>query len=291
MLWASATVTSSRAGRLIGSASTVAWMMAIGMLVAVPIALVSGPVPVITPTLIFWMAASGLGGVAGIVFAYRGLSLGKVGVVAALASTEGAIAAVMSVIAGEPMTVLVAAMLCVIAGGVAVVALLSGAPEPEAVQAVDAEDAQMFVPARLVRFTAEEQAVLFGAAAAVCFGISIYGTAKLGASMSPIAAVVPVRVIGFAVVFIPLLLSGRLRITRRAVPMVLLIGSAEVFGNAAYAFGAQDSIAIAAVLASQFAALSAIGAFLFFKERLSRYQKFGVVVILVGVAFLTLARG
>jgi drug/metabolite transporter (DMT)-like permease len=266
-------------------------MMAIGVLVAVPVALVSGPIPALTPSLIFWMAASGLGGVAGIVFAYHGLSLGKVGVVAALASTEGAIAAVLAVIAGEAITIPVAAMLCVIAGGVAVVALLSGAPEPRADRGGQTPADDEPNPTQRIRLTSEQRAVLFGGAAAVCFGISIFGTAKLGASMNPVAAVVPVRVIGFAAVFMPLLLSGRLRITRRAVPMVVLIGSAEVFGNAIYAFGAQDSIAIAAVLASQFAAVSAVAAFLFFKERLSLYQRFGVLVIFAGVTFLTLARG
>jgi drug/metabolite transporter (DMT)-like permease len=290
VLWASATLTSSRAGRLIGPSSTVAWMMAVGVMVATPIGLASGPIPALTPDLTLWMAASGLGGVAGLMLVYRGLSLGKVGVVAALASTEGAIAAVIAVMAGEPMTIPVAAMLCVIAGGVAVVAFLGGAPDPEVV--LTGHDAALVAtPAARTRLASETQAVLFGAAAAICFGISIYGTAKVGASMNPVAAVLPVRVAGFVVVFMPLALSGRLRITRRAVPMVVLIGVAEVFGNAAYAFGAQDSIAIAAVLASQFAAVAAIAAFVIFKERLSLYQRFGVVVIFVGVALLTLARG
>jgi drug/metabolite transporter (DMT)-like permease len=125
----------------------------------------------------------------------------------------------------------------------------------------------------------------------VSFGISIYSTAKVGASTTPLAAVLPVRVVGAVGVFIPLLLSGRLRITRRAAPMVLLIGTAEVFGNAAYVVGAQESIAIAAVLASQFAAVAAIAAFILFRERLSLHQRSGVVAIAVGVALLTLFRG
>ena len=265
--------------------------MAVGVLVAVPLALASGPIPAITPNLILWMAASGFGGVAGIMFIYRGLSFGKVGVVAALASAEGAIAAVISVIAGETLTIPVAAMLCVIAGGVALVAFLSGAPDPGAGRSDEAGAEREDTTSRKARVGSERKAVLFGVAAAIGFGISIYGTAKLGASMSPVAAVVPVRVMGLVIVFIPLLLSGRLRITRRAFPMVVLIGTAEVIGNAAYAFGAQDSIAIAAVLASQFAAVAAIAAFLIFKERLSRYQRLGVVVIFVGVALLTLVRG
>ncbi|HEX7590668.1 MAG TPA: EamA family transporter [Candidatus Limnocylindrales bacterium] len=291
VLWATATLTSSRAGRLIGPSSTVAWMMAVGLLVATPLALASGPIPAMTPNLVLWMAGSGLGGVIGLLLVYRGLSLGKVGVVAALASTEGAIAAVVSVIAGESMTIPVAALLCVIAGGIAVVAFLNGTADAAATGAADVADAgEAAAGAKEIRVASERQAVLCGAAAAICFGVSIYSTAKVGASLSPIAAVLPVRVVGVVAVFVPLLLSGRLRITRRSVPMVLLIGVAEVFGNAAYVVGAQDSIAIAAVLASQFAVVTAIAAFVIFGERLSLYQRSGVAVIAMGVALLTLVR-
>jgi len=266
-------------------------MMAVGLLVATPLALASGPIPAMTPNLVLWMAGSGLGGVIGLLLVYRGLSLGKVGVVAALASTEGAIAAVVSVIAGESMTIPVAALLCVIAGGIAVVAFLNGTADAAATGAADVADAgEAAAGAKEIRVASERQAVLCGAAAAICFGVSIYSTAKVGASLSPIAAVLPVRVVGVVAVFVPLLLSGRLRITRRAVPMVLLIGVAEVFGNAAYVVGAQDSIAIAAVLASQFAVVTAIAAFVIFGERLSLYQRSGVAVIAMGVALLTLVR-
>jgi drug/metabolite transporter (DMT)-like permease len=257
-------------------------MMVVGVLVAAPLALLSGPVPAMTPTLVLWMLGSGVGGVAGLLLVYRGLSMGKVGVVAALASTEGAIAAVLSVVAGEHMTIAVAVMLCVIAGGVATVALATGTAQP---------DEAGRGPGAASRPGSERQAVILGAIAAVCFGISIYSTAKVGSSMTPVAAVLPVRVVGAVGVFIPMLLSGRLRITRRAVPMVLFIGSAEVFGNAAYVVGAQESIAIAAVLASQFAAVAAIAAFVLFREHLSLHQRSGVVAIAVGVALLTLFRG
>jgi drug/metabolite transporter (DMT)-like permease len=101
LLWGSATLTSSRAGRLIGPSATVAWMMLIGVAVATPLAIVSGPMPTLSPGLIGWMAGSGAGGVAGLMLVYRGLRYGQVGVVAALASTEGAIAAVVSVASGD----------------------------------------------------------------------------------------------------------------------------------------------------------------------------------------------
>jgi drug/metabolite transporter (DMT)-like permease len=67
-------------------------------------------------------------------------------------------------------------------------------------------------------------------------------------------------------------------------------GVGEVVGTAIYTVGAQDSIAIAAVLASQFAAMAAVGGFIVFGERLTRLQGVGVVAVLVGVAIVTLVQ-
>ena len=271
-LWAAANVTSARSSRLIGASSTVAWMMLVGMLIAAPLAFASGPAPAITPTLAGWLAGSGLGGVIGLLLVYRGLRIGKVGVVTALASTEGAIAAVLAVIAGERLTLPVVAMLCVIAVGIAIVALASG----DATEEVAAAD--------------ERRAVIFGVFAALAFGVTIYSTAQLGKDMPALMAVLPVRIVGVVGVLIPLALTGRLQLTRRAVPMVVLIGAAEVFGNASYVVGSGQSIAISAVLASQFAAIATVGAFFLFHERLTPGQRAGFVAIALGVAMLTAFR-
>lgn len=277
-LWASSTLTSSRSSRLIGAASTLGWMMLIGLVLAIPLALASGPLPPMTPELVGWMAASGFGGVSGLLLSYRGLRIGKVGVVSALASTEGAIAAVLAVIAGERLTMPVLAMLVVIVVGIVAVALATDRPVENAAPTVD-------------ELSAERRAVGYGTLAAICFGVSIYGTAQAGLALPPFAAILPVRVVGTVGVFVPMALSGKLQLSRRAAPMVALIGIAEVFGNASFVVGARDSIAIAAVLASQFAAVAAIAAFFLFRERLSLHQRSGVVAICVGVALLTAFRG
>ena len=294
VLWASATLTSSRAGRLIGASSTLAWMMLVGLVVAIPLGVASGPLPTLTPSTTVWMLCSGIGNVVGLLFVYRGLRIGKVGVIAALASTEGAIAAVISVVAGERMTIPVALTLCVIVVGIAVVALASGEAEETDADGPDSSagaiPASAGHPARHC-FKPAQRAVLWGVAAALVFGLSIYSTARLGASMSPMMAVLPARVVGVVGVFIPLAVAGRLRLTRPAAPMVLLIGLGEVFGNASFVVGSGQSIAISAVLASQFAAISAVAAFVLFHERLSLSQRYGVIAIAVGVAVLTATRG
>jgi len=64
-------------------------------------------------------------------------------------------------------------------------------------------------------------------------------------------------------------------------------GIAEVVGFASFAVGARDGLAVTAVLASQFAAIAAVAAFVLFQERLGRMQLVGVTTIVVGVAILT----
>jgi len=125
-LWAAANLASARSSRIIGASSALGWMMLVGLVVTAPLVPFAGPLPPLTPALAFWLAASGLGSVIGLFFVYRGLRIGKVGPVLAIASTEGAIAAVVAVIAGERLTIPVALMLGVIAVGIAVVALATG---------------------------------------------------------------------------------------------------------------------------------------------------------------------
>ena len=58
-------------------------------------------------------------------------------------------------------------------------------------------------------------------------------------------------------------------------------------GFVSYAIGARHGIAVTAVLASQFAALAAIGAAIFWGERLGRLGVIGIAVIAVGVAVVS----
>jgi drug/metabolite transporter (DMT)-like permease len=92
--------------------------------------------------------------------------------------------------------------------------------------------------------------------------------------------------VGILVIALPLALSGRLRIERRAVPLVLVAGVLEALGSVVYVVGAQHGVATAAVLSSQFAAMAAVGAFILFGERLARVQVAGVAVIAVGIGVL-----
>lgn len=100
----------------------------------------------------------------------------------------------------------------------------------------------------------------------------------------------PARLIGLVALTVPLALSRQLRITRAAAPLVVTGGLCELLGFAFYALGSRHGLAVAAVLASQFAAVAGLAAFVLFRERLSRLQLSGVTIIAVGVAALSVVR-
>src|ERR1700733_2552260 len=118
LAWALSTLCSSRSSRLIDPLSVVAWMMVVGLVIAAPLAARSGLPARLGPGSAAWLATSGVGNVCGLVLVYRALRVGQVALVAPLVSTEGAIAAMIAVIAGESVAPGVALALLAILGGV-----------------------------------------------------------------------------------------------------------------------------------------------------------------------------
>jgi drug/metabolite transporter (DMT)-like permease len=178
---------------------------------------------------------------------------------------------VIALLAGENIAPGVGVTLAVIAAGVCL-------------SAVPADDQPAFHRARHPR------AVLLAVCAALTFGGSLYATGRAGVALPSVWVVLSARLIGTVALALPLALAGRLRLTRRAVPLVITSGICEVAGFYSFTFGARHGIAIAAVLSSQFAALAGIAAYFLFGERLSRIQLAGVVTVLVGVAALSALR-
>src|SRR3954463_5595694 len=118
--WATATLCSSRSTRLIGEGPVLAWGMVVGLVLVFP-ALVAGPGPGdVSSTDLAWLVVGGVGNAGGLLLVYRGLRLGKVGVVAPIASTEGAIAALVAILAGESLSAGVGVALVVIVAGIVV---------------------------------------------------------------------------------------------------------------------------------------------------------------------------
>ena len=266
--FASSSLLSSRSVKIIGSASSVAWAMLVGLVITLPFVFLSG-VPANLSASLPWMVVAGLGNVVGILIAGFALRVGKVGVIAPILATEGAISAVIAAILGESIAPIIAFLLLVIVGGIVLSAV---APDPEPL--------------------AHERpvvAVLLATAAAACFGLSLFAAGNLSDELPISWVLLPARLAGVILILLPLLLTRRLQITRSTAPLVIAMGFTEVIGFICFAIGAQYQVAVTSVLASQFAPIAAIVAYLLFKERLGRLQILGVVVLVVGVTALSIA--
>jgi drug/metabolite transporter (DMT)-like permease len=266
-MWATTTILSARASRLIGAAPVLAWVMLVGLLCVGPVAAWNG-----IPARLGWsegglLLISGAGNVGGLLLTYKAYRIGKVGIIAPITSTEGAVAAVIAVLAGEHLTMGEAATLGLITVGIVLAAVASAEEE-------------------VVR-TNHWRSVVYAGAAALMFGASLYATGRVGDRMPVAWVILAARLIGVGAVAVPLAARRGLVLTRQAAPFVVGCGIAEVFGFVSFTLGSRDSLAVSAVIASQFAGVAAVLAYLLYKERLRGIQIAGVATIGVGVAVLS----
>src|SRR4026209_1235790 len=269
--WSVSILCSSQSARRIGALSSLAWVMLVGCVFTLPAIALAGPVSLGIRE-VSLLGVSGMTNVVGILFVLTALRSGKVSVVAPITSTEGAIAAVIAVIAGEQLAPGAGLVLGAIVVGVV---LAASERHPEAI------DNARFGPITTA---------LLALAAASCFGSNLYVSGPIGPELPLAGTALPARLVGVLAIAIPLILLRRLRLTRAAAPFVLVTGLTEVLGIASFAFGAREGIAIASVISSQFAAIAAVAAVILLRERLSRVQVVGVATISVGVAILAAIR-
>ncbi len=177
---------------------------------------------------------------------YRALRLGKVGVVAPIASTEGAIAAVISIALGEKLTAGVAVCLGVVACGVVLVTMRGRASDVHL------------------------RPSLYALGASCLFGVNLVASSRAGDALGPLWTILVARIVGVSLIALPLILRGSLRPPGRAWWMVAFSAAAEVIGFTFYVIGSHHGVAIPAVLGSQFAAVATIGSFVIFGERIGR---------------------
>ncbi len=299
-LWAAATLCSSRSSRMLGSRVVLAWIMIVGVAVGLPIAVASPPPATVAPSTFGLLFVSGSCYVVGLQLTYAALRVGKVSIVAPIVSTEGAVAAIVSVALGDPIGAISGLMLVAIAVGVVLSSIERARPEVAAGDFDVLADALDEPPIRPVESPAAapppvdppvdaRRTAALAIVAAVIFGIGIVAAGR-SALLVPVSWVaLGARLIGVVAVAVPLSLQGRLRVTRAALPLVIVAGVGEVVGSMLSAWGSRDSIAITAVMGSQFAALAAVAAYLLFGERLARVQLVGVALIVAGVTVLATA--
>ncbi len=310
VLWATATLASSRSSRMIGSRVVLAWVMIVGTIVGLPLALASGVPRDVPPGALPLLALAGVCYSAGLGATYKALTIGKVSIIAPIVATEGAIGALIAVALGDTLALTAAILLMVIAAGVVLAAIEPARPDvpagdielaadaldgPATPAEIEAHaDARAGAQARIDAHRANDadeaartrKAAALAVLAALIFGVGLVAAGKAALLVPPIWVSLSSRVIGLGIVALPLILQRRLTLTRRVLPLVVVAGICEVLGSTASAWGATDNIPISAVLGSQFAAIAAVVAFLLFGERLSRSQVAGVVLIVAGVTAL-----
>lgn len=277
MVFAIVTLCNARSSRIIGARALLGWIMVIGLVILVPFAIADGLPAGLDARAGTWMAVSGIGDVVGLLLAYSALQAGKVGIVAPLVSTQGAIAALIAVLAGEPLARGAAPLLAAIAIGV----FLASAACNGKIRDGEGRDGEIGDQIHRLRASG------FALGAAVAIGASLYAIGQVSVALPVVWALLPSRVLGVLVMTIPVALRGGLRMTRSAAPFVLIAGAGEVLGFALFGFGSRYGIAVTAVLSSLFSALAAIGAYLLFRERLSRVQLAGIGLVVVAVATLS----
>ena len=267
VFFACSTLLSDRAVRRIDPWSVVAWVTFFGLIWTTPFLLAGGIPETLTTDVVRWMAVSGLGNVGGLVLTAFALRIGKVGVVAPIVATEGAIAAVVAASLGESIAPIVAFFLLLIVIGVIIAA---AGPDPAPI-----ENERPLL------------AALLATAAALSFGLSLFATGYISGDLPSAWVLLPARLVGSVAIFLPLLLTRRLRITRLALPLVIGMSMTEFLGFWSFSLGAREAVGVTSVLASQFAPIAAVAAYFLFKEKLGRIQIAGVVLLVFSVSALT----
>jgi len=273
-LWGVAGLVNGRASRLVGAPLAVAWALLTGAVIVGVLAAGSGWQSDAEPADWLWGLAAGVGTIGGLLLSYESYRRGKLGVVAPIVATQGAIAAVLAVATGEPLGVGAGMALAVIVLGVVIVA--GGEPAEE--HAERGRERRSLV------------APLVALAGAASFGFGLFSASQVGDDLNPFWVAFLPRVLGLAAVVVPVALWGGMRLPRPVWPLAAVGGALEVSGLVAFVVAARDDAAVAAVMSSQFAIVTALGGYLLWGERIGRVQVAGVALVLAGVAGLTLLR-
>jgi drug/metabolite transporter (DMT)-like permease len=258
--------------------------MLMGLVIVIPPTAVLASPSRLSPAVLGLLAVAGATNVIGLLVEYVAFRRGKVGLVTAIASTEGMVAAVISAVAGARLSLTTALLLGLVTLGVAVTAAGPGADaSAREERAAEGAGDDAALPRRRIHWG------VLAVATALLFGVCLYTTGRAGEQVSVLWTLVPARLFGSVLLAAPLAARRRLRLTRRALPLVAAAGAGEVLGVLSYAIGARHDLPVAAVLSAQFAALTAVAAYFIHGQRLSRRQVAGLAAVVAGVTLLAAA--
>jgi drug/metabolite transporter (DMT)-like permease len=258
-------------GGLVGRRITVVVLVLatqlVGMVAAMLLAVArSEPVP--APVDIGWSAVSGVLGAVGIMALYRGLAVGRMGVVAPVTGVLAAAVPVVVgiVLEGLPQPIVAAG----IAAAVVAVVLVSRVPGDEGSRSgLDlALVAGLGIGLFNVTLTRVDDALVFGPLT--------------------IARLTSAIAIGLALVA----LRRRPVIPTSLLPAVVLIGLLDMAGNAGFLLAEQTgSLAVASVLSSLYPVTTIVLAAMFLRERITRDHAAGIVLALLAIGLIAAGSG
>lgn len=235
-----------------------------GMLIAAVLAVVRAEA-VPTGIDLVWCGIAGVLGGIGITALYRGLAVGRMGIVA-------------------PITGVLAAIIPVAAGMV-----LEGVPGPLVLAGIGIAIAAVMLVSRAQDEgggRAGLREALVGGVAIGLFGVVIAQISD-GHVFGALTVIRGVQAVLVAVVVI--VARAAWRPQRSALPAILVVGVLDMAGNGFYLLGVQSgALAIAAILSSLYPVTTVILATLVLAERLTRDHAIGIGLAVIAIAFIGL---
>jgi drug/metabolite transporter (DMT)-like permease len=237
----------------------------VGMALALVLGLARGE-PVPEGADLGWSLSAGVAGVAGITTLYRGLAVGRMGVVA---PTTGVLAAVIPVVAGF---------------------VLEGLPPPAVILGIVAALVAVVLVTRAPGHGSDRPSgIAWALAAGVMLGTFNICIGQLSGE-GAFAPLVIIRLVQ-AAVLVALIVLWRQpwRMPGDVLWRLVLVGALDMTGNAAFILATQaGQLAIAAVLSSLYPVTTVILAIVILHERLTRSHVAGIVLTAVAIVLIGL---
>jgi uncharacterized membrane protein len=242
------------------------WLFVFSLLTAVVAAVVVQKNASISPAGAAAALGMGLLYTLGDYFYFAAVKVGRIAVVAPIVGCNGAISAVLAVLAGASLTAITAGGLVImLIGLLAVTSAQGGGTE------------------RLRSTSASARPVLFAVGSGLSFGVAFFVSGKIR-GVDPAWIVALSRVA--CIVAVLAICAGRepIAIPKQALYWAALAGSLDAAGYIAFIQGSQYSIPVAAITTSQWAGLAVFIGILMLRERLTIRQTMGVVLLVAGTA-------
>jgi drug/metabolite transporter (DMT)-like permease len=268
VMWGSADFLGGTLTRRAHAVAVVACSQVLSLLVVLPFAALTGAFD--DPTgYLPWALAAGLVGMVSLIAFYAALATGTMGVVAPIAATGVVVPVAIGLAGGDrPHAIQLVGVVLAIAG----VVLASG-PEIRGVETGRARGGA--------------RSLLLALFAAVGFGLVLWLLAKGGHYSVPMTLVTQrTASLGVAVV-LALAVRSSGGLTRRDLPLLLLIGVGDATANGLFTFATRGGlVSLVSVLGSLYPVVTVLGARFVHGERMRPIQNAGVVSALAGVTLI-----